>query len=94
MNYQTEQAAMTAESRMGASWVQEVNARLFFQSGFSRPKRELRPWQYVQMEYQRMELTPPAYIPPLETMEDAEIWMCLDERVNRSVRMRESSIAG
>jgi len=82
------------ETRMANEWIQEVNARLFFQSGLSRPKAELRPWQYVQMEYQRMGLTPPAYIPPLETMEDAEIWMCLDGRVNRALRMRENSIAG
>ena len=36
---------------------------------------------------------PPAYIPRLESMEDAEIWMCLDERVNRRIRMQERNIA-
>ena len=54
----------------------------------------IRPWQYVLMEYDRMGLTPPAVIPPLESMEDAEIWMCLDARVNRAMRMRESALAG
>ena len=36
----------------------------------------------------------PADVPELESREDAEIWMCLDARVNRILRMRESALAG
>lgn len=83
--------------RMNMKTIRDINSRLFFSSGEAGnrgAKQELKPWQYVEMEYARMGLTPPADIPVLETIEDAEIWMCLDERVNRSLRMRESAIAG
>ena len=79
--------------RMSEDLIQELNARLFFQAGMKKPKTALRPWQYVEMEYRDMGLTPPSYVPSLETIEDAEIWMCLDERVNRGLRMRETGIA-
>ena len=80
--------------RMSMDMIQEMNTRLFFQSGSRKKESEVRPWQYVLMEYHRMGITPPANIPYLESMEDAEIWMCLDERVNKSLRMMESSLAG
>ena len=86
--------AACLQGRISPETVSRINARLLFQSGRSRPRDEVRPWQYVEMEYRRMGLTPPSYIPPLETVEDAEIWMCLDERVNYSLRLRESSLAG
>ena len=66
------------------------SARLF--SAQSQPPREvpsLRPWQAVQMEYERVGLQPPACIPDFPTMEDAEIWMCLDRQYN--LRLREMS---
>ena len=81
-------------SRMDLETIREMNARLFFQSGLGKPSREVRPWQYVEMEYSRMGLTPPSSVPQLATREDAEIWMCLDARVNNRMRMRESSLAG
>ena len=82
-------------NRMNPETIRNINSRLFFSAGAARgQEQELRPWQYVQMEYERMGLTPPAVIPPLESMEDAEIWMCLDARVNRAMRMRESALAG
>ena len=81
-------------NRMNQETIRNINSRLFF-SSCAAPYQvpELRPWQYVQMEYERMGLTPPAFIPQLGSIEDAEIWMCLDERVNRQMRIRESSIA-
>ena len=47
---------------------------------------ELCPWQYVQMEYDRVGLPAPLDIPDFETKEDAEIWLCLDMRYNRRLR--------
>ncbi|MBQ9251876.1 MAG: hypothetical protein IJ188_04485 [Clostridia bacterium] len=90
----TENYVYTEEmNRMDPRLIHEMNARVFFQSGLKKPQSEVRPWQYVEMKYRDMGLVPPSYIPPLETMEDAEIWMCLDDRVNRRMRMRESGIA-
>ena len=59
------------------------------QAGAAGAQSVIRPWQYVQMEYERVGLTPPAYLPPFETVEDAQIWMCLDSRYNHAL-MRES----
>ena len=84
----------TEEPRMDYRTIQEMNTRLLFQSGSRKRDAAVRPWQYIQMEYSYMGIIPPADIPPLASIEDAEIWMCLDERVNRSLRMRENSIAG
>ena len=84
----------TNTGRMNPDMIRDINTRLFFRSGGVKPVRELRSWQYVEMEYRRIQVTPPSYVPPLESMEDAEIWMCLDERVNSRLRMRESSLAG
>ncbi len=79
---------------MNQETIRNINSRLFFSACGERYQAPaLKPWQYVQMEYERMGLTPPAFIPRLESLEDAEIWMCLDERVNRQMRMRETSIA-
>ena len=82
------------QERMDAKTVQEINSRLFFGSGNAKTASELKSWQYVEMEYDRMGLRAPADVPELESREDAEIWMCLDARVNRIVRMRESALAG
>lgn len=78
-------------NRMDRQTVQDINARLLFSAGSAQGSAEVRPWQYVEMEYNRLGLTPPAWIPRLDTLEDAEIWMCLDERVNRRLRMRETA---
>ena len=80
--------------RMDAKTVQDINSRLFFGLGNARTETELKPWQYVEMEYERIGLRAPADVPELESREDAEIWMCLDARVNRIMRMRESALAG
>ena len=54
-----------------------------------QPRRELRPWQYVVMQYHRLGLAAPANIPDFTSVGDADIWMCLDMRYNR--RLREVS---
>ena len=55
-----------------------------------KPSRlELRPWQYVVMQYHRVGLQAPLNIPDFDSLEDADIWMCLDMQYNR--RMRELS---
>ena len=68
--------------------IHTINSALFFSSGEKYEKPEMRPWQYVQMEYERVGLSAPAEMPYFETVEDAQIWMCLDSRYN--MRLRES----
>ena len=74
---------------MNLQTIQNINSAVLFHSGRAGAQSGIRPWQYVQMEYERVGLTPPAYLPPFETVEDAQIWMCLDSRYNRAL-MRES----
>ena len=76
-------------NRMNAATIHSINTALLFTAGGDYEKPEIRPWQYVQMEYERVGLVPPAGMPRFETVEDAEIWMCLDSRYNS--RLRESS---
>ena len=79
---------------MNQETVRAINSRLFFQSGTRKPEASVRPWQYVEMEYSDMGIPSPFEVPRLENMEDAEIWMCLDERVNRCLRLKEAGLAG
>ena len=72
---------------MNTATIKAINEALLFNSKEPYEHPEVRPWQYVQMEYERVGLTPPAYIPDFDTMEDAEIWMCLDRQYN--LRLRE-----
>lgn len=73
--------------RLDDETITKINSALFFSGKHSdRPERELRPWQYVQMEYERVGLVPPADMPEFRSVEDAEIWMCLDTRYNRRLR--------
>ncbi len=51
----------------------------------------MAPGQYVEMSYNRVGLQAPAYVPDLDTLEDADIWMCLDARMN--YKMREAPVA-
>ncbi len=73
-------------SRMNLSTVHAINTALLFTSGGEYEKPAIRPWQYVQMEYERVGLMPPAATPRFDTVEDAEIWMCLDSRYNNRLR--------
>ena len=72
--------------RMDSNTIHTINSALLFTSGGKYEKPELRPWQYVQMEYERVGLLPPAGMPRFETVEDAEIWMCLDSRYNARLK--------
>lgn len=72
---------------MNTQTIRRINQALYFTVSGEYEKPEIRPWQYVQMEYERVGLMPPAEIPAFASMEDAQIWMCLDARYN--MRLRE-----
>jgi len=74
---------------MNRNTVRAINSALLFTAGGNYEAPEIRPWQYVRMEYERVGLTPPASMPDFRTVEDAEIWMCLDSRYNG--RLRETA---
>lgn len=74
---------------MNRNLIHTINSALLFSAGGAYEQPELRPWQAVQMEYERVGLMPPAELPHFSSVEDAEIWMCLDSRYN--ARLRESS---
>lgn len=74
---------------MSMDTIRAINSALLFAAGGKYEKPEIRPWQAIQMEYERVGLVPPAGMPRFETVEDAEIWMCLDSRYN--ARLREVS---
>ena len=74
---------------MNTQMIASINSALLFLSNGEYETPRLRPWQYVQMEYERVGLKPPQRIPDFESFEDAEIWMCLDSRYNS--RLRETS---
>ena len=76
-------------SMMNSNTIHAINTALLFTAERKYERPEMRPWQYVRMEYERTGLVPPADMPSFETVEDAEIWMCLDSRYNS--RLRESS---
>ena len=80
--------------KMDEKTIRDINSRLYFASGDATGTSGIRPWQYVEMEYAKMGLRSPYFVPRLDTIDDADIWMCLDERVNRSLRMRETALAG
>ena len=73
---------------MSASTIRAINSALLFTAGGKYESPEIRPWQAVQMEYERVGLIPPENVPRFDTVEDAQIWMCLDSRYN--MRLRES----
>ncbi len=72
---------------MNQATIAAINSARYFQ--FTEPYKapQPRPWQYVLMEYERVRLTPPAHIPDFQSLEDAQIWLCLDSRYN--MRLRE-----
>ena len=73
-------------SRMDMDTIRTINSAVLFTSRGKYEEPEIRPWQYVQMEYERVGLVPPAGMPRFATVEDAEIWMCLDSRYNSRLR--------
>ena len=76
---------------MNTDTIRTINSALLFTSRGKYEEPAIRPWQYVQMEYERVGLVPPAGMPRFETIGDAEIWMCLDSRYNN--RLRETAYA-
>ncbi len=79
---------------MDSSVVKAINEALYFTSNRKYEKREIRPWQYVQMEYERVGVTPPARMPLFDSIDDAQIWMCLDENYNARLREVSWPVAG
>ena len=73
---------------MNSETIRAINSALLFTAGGEYEQPEIRPWQYVQMEYERVGILPPAELPRFASVEDAEIWMCLDSRYN--ARLREA----
>lgn len=76
-------------NRLSAETIKAINSARYFQSSEKYEAPKPRPWQYVQMEYERVHLAPPASVPSFETMEDAQIWLCLDSRYNCRMKERE-----
>ena len=74
---------------MNIQTIRAINSALLFSTGEKYETPEIRPWQAIQMEYERVGLIPPARMPRFQTVEDAQIWMCLDTRYN--TRLRESA---
>lgn len=75
--------------QMSSSTIHAINSALLFTAGEKYEAPRIRPWQYVQMEYERVGLSAPVNVPRFENVEDAQIWMCLDSRYNS--RLRECS---
>ena len=71
--------------------VQAINRGVYFRANRKQERPPVRPWQYVRMEYERVGMTPPVFTPDFETVEDAQIWMCLDRTYN--MRLRETAAA-
>lgn len=74
---------------MSEQLVRRINEALYFTTAGEYEKPAVRPWQYVQMEYERVGLMPPAFVPDFESIEEAQIWMCLDAEYN--MRLKETA---
>ena len=74
---------------MNTKTIKKINQALAFVTAGDYEEPAIRPWQYVQMEYERVGLAAPVSVPRFETVEDAQIWMCLDSRYN--TRLRENA---
>ena len=83
-----EESRRTNMKFMNKKTVSAINSALLLSSGTLHEVLQIRPWQYVQMCYEKVGLMPPARVPDFESIDDAEIWMCLDSRYN--IRLRES----
>ena len=79
---------------MSEQTIRQINQVLFFTATGEYEQPPIRPWQYVQMEYERVGMMPPVSIPAFESMEDAQIWMCLDAEYNTRLRERTWLAAG
>ena len=79
---------------MDSSTIKKINEALYFISNQKYEQPDVRPWQYVQMEYERVGVTPPAQMPSFESIDDAQIWMCLDGNYNARLREVAWPVAG
>ena len=75
--------------QMSSSTIHAINSALLFTAGGKYEAPGIRPWQYVQMEYERVGMMPPVVTPDFESLEDAQIWMCLDAEYNTRLRERD-----
>jgi len=73
---------------MRTKTIKKINEALQFVTAGDYEEPEIRPWQYVQMEYERVGLMPPVTMPAFDNLEDAQIWMCLDAEYNTRLRER------
>ena len=80
--------------QMSSSTIHAINSALLFTAGEKYEAPRIRPWQYVQMEYERVGLSAPVNVPRFENVEDAQIWMCLDSRYNSMLMREQYSAAG
>ena len=78
---------------MDTAIIQAINRGVYFRSGRKQEPSPVRPWQYVRMEYERVGMNPPANMPEFDTVEDAQIWMCLDQNYNMRLRENEYRMA-
>ena len=78
-------------NRMDRKIIEKINSARYFLSNGEYKAPPVRPWQYVLMEYERVGLEPPARIPNFESVEDAQIWMCLDARYNYRIREEQTT---
>ena len=79
---------------MDSSTIKKINEALYIISNQKYEQPDVRPWQYVQMEYERVGVTPPAKMPSFESIDDAQIWMCLDGNYNARLREVAWPVAG
>jgi hypothetical protein len=74
--------------KMETKIIRKINQALQFVTAGDYEEPAIRPWQYVQMEYERVGMMPPVTTPAFESLEDAQIWMCLDAEYNTRLRER------
>ena len=74
---------------MNADTIKQINQALYFTVSGDYEQPRISPWQYMQMEYERVGMMPPISTPAFDTLEDAQIWMCLDAEYNTRLRERE-----
>lgn len=74
--------------KMETKIIRKINQALQFVTAGDYEEPAIRPWQYVQMEYERVGMMPPVTVPAFDSLEDAQIWMCLDAEYNTRLRER------
>ena len=88
-----EESRRTNMKFMNKKTVSAINSALLLSSGTLHEVLQIRPWQYVQMQYARVGLPAPSQIPSFDSLEQADFWMCLDSRYNAHLRQISNPIA-